>query len=84
MIADNHVCVPVVDDAGQVIAHARVSPDLDERGREALLNVVQAAIRLQAERDAADPEAAAERGRRQEAAIARVRERARRMRGEAG
>lgn len=82
MTADNHICVPVVDDAGQVIAHARVSPDLGERGREALLHVVQAAIRLQAERDAADPEGAAERGRRQAAAIARVRERTERMRSQ--
>lgn len=83
MTADNHVCVPVVDDAGQVIGHARVSPDLDERGQRALLNVMQAAQRLMAEEDAKDSEAAAELGRRQAAAIARVRERVRR-RGEAG
>jgi hypothetical protein len=82
MTAEEHMCVPVVDNAGQVIGHARVSPDLDGRGREALLHVVQAAQRLQAERDAADPEAAEERGRRQRAAIGRIRERARRLRGE--
>lgn len=71
-----HVCMPLVDDDGQVVARVRASPDLDERGRQALLNVVAAARRLMAEQDAADPEAAAERARRQEAAIARIRERA--------
>lgn len=76
MTGDNHVCVPVTDDAGEVIAHARVSPELDEEGRRALLALVEAARRHMAERDAADPEAAAERGRRQQAAIARVRARA--------
>lgn len=83
MNVDNHVCVPVVDESGEVIARARVAPDLDERGQRALLNVVQAAVRLQAERDAADPEAAAERARRQEAMRARNAERLRRIRGEA-
>ena len=82
MTGDGQVCVPVVDGAGRVLGHARVSPDLDERGRAALLNVVQAARRLVAEQDAADPEAAAERGRRQAAAIARIRGRVRRRRGE--
>jgi hypothetical protein len=76
------VCVPVVDGAGQVIGRARVSPGLGERGRRALLNVIEAARRLMAEEDAADPEAAEERGRRQTAAIARIRGRVRR-RGEA-
>lgn len=80
-MTDNHVCIPVVDESGQVIASARVSPDLDERGRQALLNVVQAARRLMDEEDAKDPEAAAERGRRQAAAIARIRERVRRQGG---
>lgn len=84
MTAEEHMCVPVVDNAGQVIGHARVSPDLDERGREALLALMTAAQRLMAEEDAADPEAAAERGRRQAAAIARVRERNARIRGQAG
>lgn len=78
MTADDHVCVPLVDDDGNMIAHARVSPDLDERGRRVLLELVAAARRLMAEQDAADPEAAAERGRRQAAGIARIRERARR------
>ena len=81
-VNDDHVCIPVVDESGLVLGHARVSPDLDERGRQALVNVLQAAQRLMAEEDAKDPEAAAERGRRQAAAIARIRERVRR-RGEA-
>lgn len=80
MTADDHVCVPLVDDEGRVVARARVSPDLDEDGRRALLGVVAAAQRLMAERDAADPEAAAERERRYAAGIARIRERARRTR----
>ena len=74
---DDHVCVPVMNESGEVIARARVSPDLDEQGMRALVNVVEAARRLMAEQDAADPEGAAERGRRQEAGIARVRARAR-------
>ncbi|GGN39799.1 transcription elongation GreA/GreB family factor [Actinoplanes campanulatus] len=82
-MTDNHVCVPVVDADGQVIAHAHVSPDLDERGQQALVSVVEAVRRLAAEEEAADPEGAAEKGRRQEAAIARIRERVRRARGEA-
>jgi transcription elongation GreA/GreB family factor len=82
-MTDNHVCVPVVDADGLVLGHARVSPDVDERGQQALVSVLEAARRLMAEQDAADPEAAEERGRRQAAAIARIRERVRR-RGEAG
>lgn len=78
MTVDGQVCIPVVDESGQVLGHARVSSDLDERGQQALLNVVQAAQRLMAEEDAKDPEAAAERGRRQAAAIARIRARVRR------
>jgi hypothetical protein len=80
-VTDGHVCIPVVDADGQVLGHARVSPDLDERGQQALLNVMQAARRLMAEEDAADPEAAEERGRRQAAAIARIRARVRRRGG---
>lgn len=82
MTADDHVCVPLVDDEGRVIARARVSPDLDDDGRRALLGVVAAAQRLMAERDAADPEAAAERERRYEAGEERIRARMRRLRGE--
>jgi hypothetical protein len=80
--ADDQVCVPVVDDDGRVLGHARVAADLDERGQRALVNVMQAARRLMAEEDARDPVAAEERGRRQRAAIARIRARVRR-RGEA-
>lgn len=76
MSADGHRCELVVGDVGAVLGHALVSPDLGDEGRRALVEVMKAAIRLQAERDAADPEAAAERGRRQQAAIARIRERA--------
>lgn len=74
-MTDNHRCETVVDEDGTVLGHARVSPDLSEEGRRALVEV---------ERDAADPEAAAERGRRQAEGIARIRERARRRRGDAG
>jgi hypothetical protein len=74
--ADGMRCEPVTDDNGEVVAVARVSGDLGEEGRRALLHVVEAARRLQAEQDAADPAGAAERAQRQAAAIARVRERA--------
>jgi hypothetical protein len=80
--ADDHRCEPVVDDDGTLLGRARVSPDLDERGQQALLSIVKAAIRLQAERDAADPDAAGERARRQEASRARIADRMRRYRGE--
>lgn len=83
MTADGHRCEAVVDDDGTVLGHALVAADLGERGRRALVEVVKAATRLQAERDAADPVGAAERGRRQEAAIARVRARAQQRGGEA-
>jgi hypothetical protein len=81
MTADDHRCEAVVDDDGTVLGHALVAADLGERGRRALVEVTRAAIRLMEERDAADPVGAAERGQRQEAAIARMR--ARRRRGEA-
>jgi hypothetical protein len=81
MIADGHACIPVVDTDGQVVAHALASPGMDET---ALLGLVQAAKRLQAEQDAADPEAAAERARRWEAGQQRIAARMRRLRGEAG
>jgi hypothetical protein len=82
-MTDDHRCEPVVDDDGTVLGHARVSSDLGERGRAALVEITKAAIRLMAERDAADPEGAAERARRQEAMRARIAERMRRYRGEA-
>jgi hypothetical protein len=75
-VTGRQVCEPVVDSDGTVLGHAQVSPDLDERGRAALVEVVKAAIRLQEEKDAADPVGAAERAERQRAAIARVRARA--------
>jgi len=80
--ADDHRCVLVVDDDGTVLGRARVSPDLDDCGRRALVEVTRAAVRLMAERDATDPAAAAERARRQEAWRARNAERLRRIRGE--
>lgn len=86
MTADDHRCEPLYDDAGNLVASVRVSPDLDEKGRRALLSLVEAAKRLQAEQDAADPEAAAERARRQADGIARIRVRAasRRVREQGG
>lgn len=86
MSLDDHRCETVVDSDGTVLGHARVSPDLSEKGRAALVEMMKAAIRLQAERDAADSAGAAERGRRRQAAIARVRARARArwLRGEGG
>jgi hypothetical protein len=71
--ADDHRCEAVVDDDGTVLGRARISPGLGERGRRALVEVVKAAIRLQAARDAADPAGAAERAQRQEARRARAR-----------
>ncbi len=84
MTADDHACVPVTDDEGRVVARARVSPDLGEEGRRALLNVVAAAVRVQEERDAADPEGAAERDRRYAAGQERIRARNVRLRGQVG
>jgi hypothetical protein len=71
-------CVPVVDDDGQVVASVRMTGVMDERFRRAMLDVVAAAMRADAELDAADPGRAA----RQEAAVQRIRERGRRWRGE--
>ena len=82
-MTDDHVCVSVTDESGQVVARARVSPDLDGRGHEALADLVSAALRLIAERDAADPEGAAERVGRYEAGQQRIRDRNQRLRGEA-
>lgn len=72
----DHVCIPLFDDAGHVVGHAQVAPGLTEEDRRALGALIVAAKQLMAEEGAADPEAAAERGRRQAAAIARVRGRA--------
>jgi transcription elongation GreA/GreB family factor len=75
---EEHVCVPVTNEAGEVIAHAQVSADIGDEGMRALAAVIAWAQKDMAEKDAADPEAAEERGRRQAAGIARIRERARR------
>lgn len=80
-VTARHVCVPVTDEAGVVIACARVSPNLGEDGMRALRAVIAAARRFQEAQDAADPEAAAERARRQQESIARIRVRVRRLRG---
>jgi len=82
-VTDDHRCEPLFDAAGHLIAHALVSPDLDERGRAALLNVVEAARRLVAEQDAADPEGAADRDARYPAGQERIRERNQRLREQA-
>lgn len=75
---EEYRCELIRDADGNVIARAQVGPGFDDEARGHLMNVIQAAIRLQDERDAADPEGAAERVRRQEA----MRERARRWRAE--
>lgn len=74
---DGMRCEVITDDSGEVIAVARVSPDLSETGRAALMELI-AAARRQFEADmAADPTIAE----RQAAAMARIRERSRRLRG---
>lgn len=80
-VTARHVCVPVTDESGVVIARARVSPDLGEDGMRAMRAVIAAAQRLHAEQDAADPEGAAERASRQAVGVARIRARVRRLRG---
>ena len=81
-MTDDHVCVPLVDGSGAVIGRVRVSPDLGVEGQRALVGLVEAAVRWQAERDAADPEGAAARQARWAAGQIRIRERNRRLRGE--
>ncbi|GAA0527135.1 hypothetical protein GCM10010172_04580 [Paractinoplanes ferrugineus] len=80
-MTDDHVCMPLVDDDGQVVARVHASPHLGVEGRRALLAVVEAASRVQAQRDAADPVGAAERAARFEAGQRRIRERNARLRG---
>lgn len=75
-------CVPVFDDDGAVIGRAQVSADISDRGMAAVTELVKAAQKYMAEKDAADPEAAAERDRRYEAGQARIRERNARLRGD--
>lgn len=72
-----------MNDAGEVLGHALVAPDMDERGRAALLSLAEAVSAYAERQDAADPEAAAERARRYEAGQERIRARMRRLRGEA-
>lgn len=67
-------CEPIRDASGEVVAIARVSDDLTDEGRAALTALVEAVRR--------DMDADPSIGARQEAAIARVRERVR-LRGEA-
>ena len=74
---DGMRCEPIRDDSGEIIAVARVSPDLDERGRQALREVVEAARRLAEQELAEDPTLAE----RQAAGLRRIRERNRRLRG---
>lgn len=79
MTDDDHRCELLRNDAGEVIARIRVSPDLDERGRAALTALVAAAARKFEEDCAADPTI----GERQAAAVERIHARVRRLRGEA-
>lgn len=74
---DGMRCEVLVDEAGEVIASARVSPDITDEGRAALAELVDAARRKFAEDLAADPSIAE----RQEASRARIAERNRRIRG---
>ncbi len=82
MNADDHRCEPIVNDAGEVLGHALVAPDIDERGRAALLSLAEAVSAYAERQDAADPEAAAERARRQAATLERFGGRLRRLRDE--
>lgn len=82
MTAD-HRCEPVYDTAGNVIGRALVDPGMSDAGRDALAALVAAVRREMAAEDDADPEAAAEHGRRQQAAVERIRAKVARRRGEA-
>lgn len=77
--------VTLIDDgSGDPPAIVHGDEPLSPEGEKAMRALIAAAKRLQAEEDAADPEAAAERARRQEASIARIRERNARLSGERG
>lgn len=78
---DDHRCEPIVNDEGEVLGHALVAPDMDERGRAALLSLAEAVSAYAEQQEAANPEAAAERARRYAAGQERIRARLRR-RGE--
>jgi hypothetical protein len=79
-IRDDHRCEAITDADGNVIARARVSPDITDEGRRALRNVIEAAIRLHESQPAPSPEEQA----RVEAVRARNRERNRRLGGGRG
>jgi hypothetical protein len=70
----DHVCRPVYDGDGNVIAHALMAPDASEETRLALLALVAAVRREFGD----DPEAAD----RQAEAVRRIRERVARLREE--
>ena len=76
MSPDRFHCELITDESGQVIARAQVATDLTPEKHAALVSAIRAIHQVVAEQDAADLEAAVERGRRQQAAIARVRARA--------
>lgn len=69
-------CFPILDEDGNVVGSYRGLP-MDKAGQKALLALVRAVIR---DHEGQDPDGAV--AARQEAAIARVRERSRRLRGE--
>lgn len=77
-MTDDHRCEAFHDADGTFLGHARVSPDLDERGRAAMVALIKAATRKFEADCAADPTI----GERQAAAIKRIRARGRRWRGE--
>jgi hypothetical protein len=63
MLTGHHRCRPVVDDAGNLVATFH-GDELDERGRQAMMAVVAAAQRLNAEWDTPERQARQEAGRR--------------------
>lgn len=69
-------CEPIRDDSGEIIAVARVSPDISAEARGHLREVVEAARRLAEQELAEDPTLAD----RQAAGLRRIRERNRRLR----
>jgi hypothetical protein len=73
---DDHVPRAVLGDNGEVLAVAHVSPDITPEGEAALRNLIDAVRRLDEQLPAQER---AERAARQENALARVRERNRRL-----
>ena len=78
-MTDPERCVPLVDDDGEVVASIRMSGDMGEERRRAFLALVAASRRLHEAEMERDPGIAL----RQAAAVARNRERLRRIRGDA-